>query len=147
MGTTLVGVAMLGARLHWFNVGDSRIYLWRGHLQQLSVDHVPKNGGASARKRTHAITQSIGGSPIVADIWPASGFEDIRPGDILLLCTDGISDMVSDLQLEIIAASGSVAEVMLGKIVDAVKSGGAVDNFSLVVVIVHEYAPNNETHP
>lgn len=138
MGTTLAGVTTIGRRLYWFNVGDSRVYLLRGKLRQLSTDHVPRGGATGQGKKTHAITQSIGGSPIVAEIWPASGSETFQLRDVLLVCTDGVSDLVSDTQLETILRSTSGAELIVEAIVAAVTAGGAVDNLSLVVAALVE---------
>ncbi len=107
MGTTLVAAVILGRRAVIANVGDSRVYLLRGRqLSQVTVDHswVEEQVQAGLLTREEAdihphrnlITRAMGTRPEVAvDLYDM----EVREGDILLLCTDGLSGQVADRQI------------------------------------------------
>ena len=138
MGATVAGVQIEGAVANWFNLGDSRVYLHRaGVLTQLSIDHVPqsdtspKTGG-----RSHLITRSLGGGYSFRDVWPASGRQDLEPGDLFLLCSDGLTDVVGDHEIaKAIRGHGSPANAV-DALVNGVLSAGAPDNFSIALLQV-----------
>jgi protein phosphatase len=91
MGTTIAGVVATASEVVWFNVGDSRIYLvGASGLRRLSVDHSIGS----------ALTQALGGSSRPTEVWPACGVEPWRPGDRVLLCSDGLTNLVEDAELE-----------------------------------------------
>ena len=99
MGTTVVGAALTPTGLLIFNVGDSRAYLHEpGRLMQLSHDDVPpKAVGASHRRASHAITQSLGGTNVRTAITPhIISFPPLAAGETILLCSDGLTDMLDD---------------------------------------------------
>lgn len=135
MGSTIVGVRLEGSAATWFNVGDSRVYLWRkGRLTQLSVDHVP-HAGTGPRRTSSAITQSMGGTYRPVDIWPSLGSVDWRRGDRLLLCSDGLTDVVDEASINQFLAESSCAEDAVESLLEAGLRGGAPDNISIIVVI------------
>jgi PPM family protein phosphatase len=99
MGSTLVGAVLMPSQLVVFNVGDSRAYLQTSdHLVQLSHDDVRDNdANASGRRISHAITQALGGSEFPVPINPhVSTDPPLALGETLLLCSDGLTDMITD---------------------------------------------------
>jgi len=99
MGTTLVAAFMTADRMVTFNVGDSRCYLFSsGQLVQLSYDDVPDGESNSfGRRRSHALTQALGGSSLPVAIEPHITVDaPLAPGETLLLCSDGLTDMVGN---------------------------------------------------
>ncbi|MBB4587910.1 serine/threonine protein phosphatase PrpC [Rhizobium leguminosarum] len=132
MGSTLVGAQMDEEVCTWFNVGDSRAYLCRSkRLQQLSKDHVPPM--AKGATRSHAISQSLGGAPYFREVTPSIGSLDLTLGDRILLCSDGLTDVVSDDEIaSIICFDGPAACV--ASLLDLVLSKGAPDNVTVIVL-------------
>lgn len=133
MGTTVVGTIITDHSICWFNVGDSRVYLFRGGaLTQLSIDHVPMDMAVTGR-RTNVITQSLGGSYRPRDISPASGLLERLSGDRLLLCTDGITDLLSDDEILAFLDSEFRDAEAARALVEAALDRGAPDNATAVV--------------
>jgi PPM family protein phosphatase len=143
MGTTLTMAFQLGAHLCIVHVGDSRAYLYRdGVLHQLTKDHslvadlvrtgvVPADQ-ASRHHLRHVITNVIGGPEVGVKV-EARALQ-IAAGDRLLLCSDGLSEMVTD---EIIAGtleSEPVPEAAAKALLARANEGKASDNITLVVV-------------
>lgn len=142
MGTTLTLAYSVGAHLFLIHVGDSRAYLWRGgEMKQLTRDHTVAQALADAGQirpeevRTHArrntLTNYLGGhsGKIQADVrWTR-----LEDGDRLLLCSDGLNDMVDDAGiLEALNRredSKRTTEILLDK---ALQAGGK-DNITIVL--------------
>jgi serine/threonine protein phosphatase PrpC len=128
MGTTVVGVA-LAPRLVWFNVGDSRLYRVRGgHLSQISVDDTPPG------PRSGIITQTLGGSWPPDRVSPHVGEEALAAPQRLLLCSDGLTDMLDDRDIEAGMALPDAEAV--ARLFEMAMQAGGVDNISIVVVSV-----------
>jgi serine/threonine protein phosphatase PrpC len=136
MGSTLVGAALASAQLLIFNVGDSRAYLHSSnYLMQLSSDDVPSVAlDRSGSRISHAVTQAIGGSTFRVPIEPNISFEPpLLPGETLLLCSDGLTDMVSDSIIQdVLRRAADVGAAARGIAAHAFRAG-AVDNISLVL--------------
>jgi protein phosphatase len=135
MGATIAGLQIEGAVANWFNLGDSRVYLYRaGVLTQLSIDHVPQSDTLPNRGgRSHLITRSLGGGYSFQDVWPATGRQGLEPGDLFLLCSDGLTDVLGDHEIaQAIRGHGS-PENAVDALVNDVLSAGAPDNFSIVL--------------
>ena len=144
MGTTAV-VALLapggGAWVAW--VGDSRLYRLRaGALEQLTQDHstmaewitigVITAEASKAHPRRHELTRALGQAPdVVVDLLAI----DLRPGDRLLLCSDGLHGCVSDSVLARALETG-VPDVAACALVDAANANGGPDNVSVIVAMV-----------
>jgi protein phosphatase len=99
MGATLVGAFLTPTALLTFNVGDSRCYLFSaGRLIQLSHDDVADEGSHySGHRRSHAITQALGGSSFPVAVEPHVNVDaPLGADETLLLCSDGLTDMVDD---------------------------------------------------
>src|SRR5579885_2241377 len=93
MGTTIVGI-VLATRMVWFNIGDSRLYRFRGgELTQVSIDDTP--AGPRTGMLTHCLSGAMHGAPVRPHVgdFPAAG------GLRLLLCSDGLTDMLEDADI------------------------------------------------
>lgn len=137
MGTTLVGAFLTPTALLTFNVGDSRSYLFSvGRLIQLSDDDVADEGlNRSGHRRSHVITQALGGSSFPVDIEPHINVDaPLKSEEVLLLCSDGLTDLVDDdgiaRTLGAINDPNRVVRDLVGKAFNA----GARDNVSVIVV-------------
>lgn len=137
MGTTLVGLVIAeGKYAVRFHVGDSRIYRLRDFmLEQLTRDHSAhvawKDGGRQGPEpSTNVITRAIGPAPAVS---PTIDWEECLPGDIYLLCSDGLSDMISkDEILRILCSDGDTAGIAIA-MVDSANAAGGKDNISAII--------------
>jgi PPM family protein phosphatase len=143
MGTTLTMAFQLGAQLCIVHVGDSRAYLYRaGRLHQLSQDHTVvaelvragtiRPDEAAGHPLRHVITNVVGGPTLGVKV-EARAFE-VQAGDRLLLCSDGLTEMVKNdaiaRTLDIESEPEAAAKALLAQAND----GGGRDNISVVVV-------------
>lgn len=132
MGTTLVGIIYYGNHLYWINCGDSRIYRLRnGQLTQLSTDH-SLNNMTGVKKHSNIITNCIGGGCRTSYMDMFEFTDDVLPGDTLMLCSDGLNDMVPDERIEALLSSGCEAGHLCQEAIDA----GGYDNVSVCVIKV-----------
>lgn len=136
MGTTLVGAALTPDRVVTFNVGDSRCYVFSGgQLVQLSNDDVPT--GADDRlgpRRSHALTQAIGGTSFPVPVEPHVSVDPpLAPGETLLLCSDGLTDMVVNQVIGDSLRDTKTPLQSVRKLVAKAFAAGARDNISLIV--------------
>ncbi|MER9767916.1 protein phosphatase 2C domain-containing protein [Mesorhizobium sp. M0130] len=132
MGSTIVGITVDANRCRWFNVGDSRAYLHRaGSLIQISEDHVPHR--ATGMRVSHSITQSLGGGRFFVEIAPSLGDLTLEKHDRLLLCSDGLSDVLSHVEIEAIISESDVAECVK-RLLASCLARGAPDNVSVVLL-------------
>lgn len=145
MGTTLTGIFLHQNFSMFFHVGDSRLYRFRGDfLMQLTKDHTVESmtqqvtGESSAAAKSGIITNCIGGGKEVR-CNPEVGEANFKEGDILLLCSDGLSDMLALENIEEIIASKKGLDSATHGLVDAAKKAGGHDNIS-VVLIEKQYA-------
>lgn len=132
MGTTLVGVVFYNGRYYWMNCGDSRLYRFRQEkLTQLSTDH-SLNNLKGEKRHSNIITNCIGGgckSPYL-DLYEFT--EDFLSGDVYLLCSDGLSDMVPDESIERLMQANTSAN----RLCEAAIEAGGYDNVSACVFSV-----------
>ena len=145
MGTTLTALLLKEGRACLIHVGDSRAYLFRsGELRQISVDHTLVSeyvraglltpGEARTSPYRHVITRALGsGVNVVSD----TTVQTVKRGDIFLLCTDGLTDMVTDEEIAKILATNAPPEAVK-ELIDRANRGGGVDNITAVVVQVRE---------
>ena len=129
-GATMAVCLVAGNLLAAVNVGDSRIYRLRGdQLEQLSKDHCYAPIGG----RKGSLYQVLG---MPDDDYPLEPFvcqTDYTPGDMLILCTDGISDTLSDPEIMQILRAGQSLEEIVCSLTDAAEAAGASDNLTAVV--------------
>ena len=96
MGTTLVGLAFYEGQFYTLNCGDSRLYRFRdGDLTQLTSDHSLSNMLGSSQ-HSNVITNCIGGGATSSFIDIVNITDDIKEGDVYMLCSDGLTDMLPD---------------------------------------------------
>jgi protein phosphatase len=144
MGTTLAGFLVDGERLIISNVGDSRVYLIRnGTIVQLTDDHsvvmeeVRKRNmtleEARSHPQRHVITRALG-------IWKSAQVDisslEYKVGDLYVLCTDGLSDMITDEHMLSLIKSdqGKPLSEVCQNLIDAANSQGGMDNITVVLV-------------
>ena len=142
MGTTMVAATIVGHYAYVANVGDSRLYVIGEKIQQITRDHslvqemvrMGELDPEQARKhpKKNIITRALGAEKTV-DI----DFFDLKlePGDVVLMCSDGLSNMVEDSQLREIISDTSTDLDEKGRILirEANRNGGK-DNIAIVLV-------------
>ncbi len=142
MGTTLVGLIVDERRVLVFNVGDSRCYLLRNRrIQQLTLDHslveeqvrmgqmTPSEALRSPLK--NVITRALGTQTrVTPDVFE----REAEPGDLFLLCSDGLTRELSDAQIESLLCSDFTLAVLCSKLVEAAKNAGGNDNITCLLV-------------
>jgi serine/threonine protein phosphatase PrpC len=134
MGSTVAGAVLLDHQICWFNVGDSRVYRFRSReLRQLSIDHIPYWDTMGNARRSHVLTQSLGGSSLASDVLPAIGKTDFYKDDILLLCSDGLTDVIDDDTIATVLAGHPTASLAVRVLVDLALHEGAPDNVSVLI--------------
>jgi len=142
MGTTLTVGYVVNAQLFVAHVGDSRAYLHRdGSLSQLTRDHsyvadLLRAGAirpeeAYRHPLRHVITNVIGGT--AAGVRAESHTIDLRPGDRLLLCSDGLTDMISAEEIAAGLAAETNPEIACRRLVDLANERGGHDNITVIV--------------
>jgi PPM family protein phosphatase len=156
MGTTGVALVIRPDGTAWVaNVGDSRAYRLRdGRLEQLTLDHslvgeLQRRGllteaEAQVHPRRNEVLRSLGVEPqVVVDVAPI----ELRPGDQYLLCSDGLSGVVSDPEIaEILAAAPP--EEAARRLVEAANARGGPDNVTVQIArIPGDLPPARETLP
>ena len=142
MGTTLVGMTIEDGIAYIVNIGDSRLYQLRENLTQITTDHslveemVLSGEIAKDEMRTHPnkniSTRALG----TTDRPKPDCFElEVRPGDVYLLCSDGLSNMLDDKVIESVAGDRDKQLGDIGlKLVEMANEAGGKDNISVVLV-------------
>ena len=132
MGTTLVGLAYYNNDFYSLNCGDSRLYRFRDHqLVQLTTDHSLSNL-VGDEKRTNVITNCIGGGSKSSFIDMVTMTNDIMSDDVYLLCTDGLTDMLSDKAISELLEGRADANTLCSAAIEA----GGIDNVSCCVISI-----------
>ena len=144
MGTTVVGLLLEGATAAVAHVGDSRAYRLRdGRLDQLTEDHtwvqeqVVAGFLSREQARSHplknVVTRALGGE---SDVVVEAREVEVQPGDLYLLCSDGLTTMLSDADIrERLNAGGGLNEICRTLVNDANARGG-VDNVTVVLLAI-----------
>ncbi len=142
MGTTLVAVLIHGREASVINVGDSRAYLVdRNGIRQLTCDHslvqmmVQRGELKPELARTYPgknfITRAIGTEPVVeCDLFHCK----LERGDCLLLCSDGLTNMMDDQEILFEVVHGVKKEYCCQRLLDIAKNRGAPDNVTSILV-------------
>ena len=141
MGTTVVVAVIEGRYLYVANVGDSRLYLIRDDIRQITKDHslveeMVRSGKLKKEEaRNHpnknVITRAVGVEREVnIDFFDLR----VRKGDKILLCSDGLSNMLEDSEICAIVKSGGDVEERARKLITAANQNGGKDNISVVLV-------------
>ena len=146
MGTTVTALLRAGGRFGLVHVGDSRGYLLRdGALQQITKDHtfvqtLVDDGRITAEEADHhpqknVITNALDGRD---DIELDLSVRETRAGDRYLLCSDGLSNVVSEETLRDTLAAEASTDVAVERLVDLALRGGGPDNITAIVADVVE---------
>jgi type VI secretion system ImpM family protein len=134
--STVVMLLVRGPRCAILWAGDSRVYRWRtGRLERMTRDHsLVESGGPVGRDESHIVTRAVGVEPRIAlDLCR----DRVLAGDRFLLCSDGLTRMVPDEQIEMWMANADIHASVDG-LIKATLDAGAPDN--VTVVIVEGYA-------
>lgn len=156
MGTTCVAAVLRGSTAYIANVGDSRAYIVRGGtVRQISQDHswvaeqVRAGLLTEEQARTHAqrnvITRCLGTqSDVDIDVFP----EPLEENDALLLCSDGLSGLVSDDEIQRIVEQ-AVPQESVYHLIERANENGGPDNITAIVIRVQEvgWEPPGQRRP
>ena len=132
MGTTMVALYFSGRYVYVCNVGDSRAYRLRdGEFLQLSQDHVEKRPG---REHTKApLTQHLGFGGGEIELEPHIAKGEVKAGDTYLLCSDGLSDMLTNFEITDILLTHPDPEDCVKTLIRAACEHGGRDNITAIV--------------
>ena len=142
MGTTVVAATIQDQTLYVMNVGDSRLYLISdGKIRQITVDHslveelvrkgvLPKEEARNHPKK-NIITRAVG---VMATVEPDFFEVELKAGDRVLLCSDGLCNMLEDEELCRIASCEGTLEEKARLMVDAANGNGGKDNISVILI-------------
>lgn len=153
MGSTLTAVGVVGRRAVVAQVGDSRAYLIRdGRPVQLTEDQtvaqkLVESGSMDpeeARRsgQAHVLLQALGTEP---EVRPEVETHELRPGDRLLLCTDGLSQTVAAPELAEVVAGDVGLDAAAERLVERANAGGGPDNITVLLARVEAAAATPET--
>jgi protein phosphatase len=143
MGTTVTMAFHLGVQLCVVHVGDSRAYLYRdGELDQLTQDHtlmadMVRRGAlrpdqVAGHRFRHVITNAVGGPELGVKV-EARALE-VQAGDRLLLCSDGLTEMVTNEAIAAVLDAEPAPEAAAKKLLARANEGVASDNITLLIV-------------
>lgn len=139
MGTTIVAATVSGSRITVMNIGDSRLYYGAGDFEQITVDHsyVEELVQAGALRRDQSrlhpkknlITRAVGAPSAEPDF-----FQFQAQDGYLLLCSDGLTNMIADDELKELLLDHSQLENKASQMIARANEYGGRDNISLVIV-------------
>lgn len=145
MGTTVVAAVVNGSRCYAGHVGDSRLYLFRNRqLKRMTRDHslvqdlIDKGFYTEAEARNahvgHVVTRALGTR---SDVEVDTIYHDLEPHDVLMLCSDGLSDMVADWLIEeTLCEQGKDLSRAAKKLIGLANMQGGKDNISVILMQV-----------
>jgi protein phosphatase len=144
MGSTVLALHFTADGADIMHVGDSRAYLWRrDELEQLTEDHSfvfeLMNAGEISREEMHThpqrniITRAIGTD---AQVEPSLRHIDVLPGDLLLLCSDGLTSMARDEEIKQIIRQEKDMSLLSESLVRVANDAGGKDNITVIVISV-----------
>lgn len=141
MGTTMVVLVVCENRAYIANVGDSRMYLIRDEIRQITKDHslvqeMVVSGeldyeSARRHKNKNVITKAVGAEEkVVADYFTI----EINNEDILMLCSDGLTNMLEDVEIFSYIKNGETFEETAENLISVANQKGGTDNISVLLV-------------
>lgn len=150
IGTTFAALSLADGTASAFNIGDSRIYFIRnGKISQISEDHTQvqmlinqgflSKSDAKKHPARHVLTQHLGIFPDEMVIEPfCAGPIKAENGDIFLLCSDGLTDTLSDNDLLEITNDGSDLEYKANTLIESALNTGSRDNITVILVEISD---------
>ncbi len=149
LGTTCTLLGIQNDTVTATNIGDSRIYRYSsGNLQQISHDHTEAqtmvdSGTISAEKamtipEKHRLTQHIGIFPEEMLIEPYTVRIPARAGDRYLLCSDGLTDMLTDAEIQSVLQSGQSLQITTERLISQALEKGGRDNVTVVLCEIND---------
>lgn len=144
MATTIVVAVFHNDGLLLAHAGDSRAYRWRaGRLEQISRDHsllqeqvdagLISASDAAGSAHKNLVTRAVGIDP---EVELEMHLHPLAEGDVFLLCSDGLTDMLSDEQLQQLLGAGGSLDTLGSSLVDAANAAGGHDNIAVILVRV-----------
>ena len=141
MGTTVVAATIIDDKMYVANVGDSRLYVINQTIEQITKDHSYveemirigkiKREDAEKHEKKNVITRAVGAAEkIKVDFFEV----ELRENDTILLCSDGLTNMVTDDKIYQIVTSNRDVENVGKTLVDEANRNGGQDNITAVVV-------------
>ena len=141
MGSTLVAATVDQDTMYVANVGDSRLYLFRDGLSQITRDHSLveemvslgklERNSESYRSQKNIITRAVGIRPAVtADFFEVS----LKKDDCVLLCSDGLSNMAEESLIGSILAAPAVLKEKTSRLIQAANENGGKDNIAVILI-------------
>ena len=157
MGTTCTVLALRGETAFLAHIGDSRAYLLReGRLRQISEDHslvaqLVRDGAltpeqAAKSPQRHVILRALGTEPAVEPAVWSQGLP-LYPGDIFVLCSDGLTDLVDDRTIGDIVGQGLAPSGACAALIEAALAAGGIDNVSVGVLAIRAARPESRSAP
>ena len=146
MGSTAAVAYFFRDTLVTANVGDSRIYLIReDEIEQLTQDHtllaehMRKNPdwdpNSASIPMKHILVRAVGiHEAVEADVYETQSL----PGDLILMCSDGLTDMLSDQEIHQAVLEGGELEEVCARLVSMANERGGLDNITAVLFLVHQ---------
>jgi len=142
MGTTLTGIFTYAECEYMLNAGDSRVYRWRyDTLRQLSTDHSERERTGDPTVPSNLIYNAVGVPGAFIDVTNLTSEMPVIDGDVYVICSDGLCDMIDDDRIAAILAEGGGAR----ELVDAALEAGGRDNCT--VIVLHVAIPEEDTAP
>ena len=143
MGSTASMLMFDNEQYHVCNIGDSPIFLLRqGQLWEISMEHTERwtfekvTGQKAPPKKKFRLTQNIGIFEDEMAIEPYCGDGPIQKGDVFLICSDGVTDMVEEQQICNLLARCDSPEICVEELIRASLDGGGRDNITAIVLDV-----------
>ncbi len=143
MGTTMVACVVLGSELYVANIGDSRLYIINDEIEQLTMDHslveelIRTGQLVRSKGRNHPekniITRAMGSRE---EALPDFFEKTLASGDRVLLCSDGLSNMVENDEIRDIVVENEDVEIAVNSLIDRANYYGGMDNVSAVLIAV-----------
>ena len=142
MGTTLIAAVVMNHKLYVTHVGDSRLYIFREEeIRQLTNDHsyvmeLVRLGKitreeAAVHPNRNIITRAVGTHETVE---VDTIIENLFEGDIILICSDGLSTMVDDWEMKEILSKEETQEQKVQALIDKANEKGGLDNISIILI-------------
>ncbi|HXF71000.1 MAG TPA: Stp1/IreP family PP2C-type Ser/Thr phosphatase [Actinomycetota bacterium] len=146
MGTTLTAAVLEGDRLRLAHVGDSRAYLLReGRLERLTEDHTMVRRMVEEGRLTEqeaawhpyrsVLTRALGTEP---DVPVDEAVVEVRPGDRVLLCTDGLTSMLEEERIAELLRTTPDPQAAADRLVEEALAAGGLDNVTVLVLDLEE---------